>query len=381
MASSSGPEAGPDAVTARALLRQALGPEAWRARGDRLVDRAWIITQSAVGAALAWWLAHVLLGHQAPFFAPVTAMVCLGLTYGHRIRRVIELTVGVALGIAVGDLWVQVFGPGVWQIAAVAAAAMAVAVVVGAGQMLMLQAGIQGVMVATLLAGEGQAVSRWLEALVGGGVALAITLIVPTWRTVRQPRRQAAELTRSLAELLEATADGLAAGDQDRLEGVLESARRTQRSMDALREAVSEALAATRSAGMRREHREGVQLVLELLDPLDHALRNTRVLVRRAQAALLDEEQVPPRYLTLVRSLAEATTLIAVQLAGTGPLSPAARQELVSVARRSTYADPRAGLSTEVIRAQVRSIVVDLLMLAGVPEEQARTRIPPTREP
>ena len=92
-----------------------------------------MIAQAAGGAALAWWVATTLLGHPLPFFAPVTAMVCLGLTYDNRVRRVIELTIGVAIGVFVGDLFVQTFGSGVWQIAAVAFIAMSLAVLAGGG--------------------------------------------------------------------------------------------------------------------------------------------------------------------------------------------------------------------------------------------------------
>jgi len=38
--------------------------------------------------------------------------------------------------------------------------------------------------------------------------------------------------------------------------------------------------------------------------------------------------------------------------------------------------DPGAGLSSEVMRAQIRSMVVDLLMLTGLPHEEAREYMP-----
>ena len=145
----------------------------------RLRSRAWLIVQIGVGAALAWLVAHDLLGHALPFFAPITAMVCLGLTYGDRVRRIVELTIGVAIGILVGDLVVRWLGTGPWQILVVALVAMSVAVLAGAGQLLMMQAGIQGVIITVLVAGEGQALSRWLDPLVGGAVALVIAMLAP----------------------------------------------------------------------------------------------------------------------------------------------------------------------------------------------------------
>jgi uncharacterized membrane protein YgaE (UPF0421/DUF939 family) len=63
-----------------------------------------------VAAATAWWVASALLGHQRPFFAPVAAVVALGVSYAARLRRVGEVVAGVALGVAVGDVFVLLAG-------------------------------------------------------------------------------------------------------------------------------------------------------------------------------------------------------------------------------------------------------------------------------
>ena len=38
-----------------------------------------MIAQCSITAALAWLLARQLLGHQLPFFAPIAAIITLGL--------------------------------------------------------------------------------------------------------------------------------------------------------------------------------------------------------------------------------------------------------------------------------------------------------------
>ena len=70
-------------------------------------------------------MASRVLGHENPFFAPVTAIICLGITYGQRLRRIAEVTIGVAIGVLVGDLVVLVLGNGAWQMALVVVVAMA----------------------------------------------------------------------------------------------------------------------------------------------------------------------------------------------------------------------------------------------------------------
>src|SRR5207245_11236458 len=78
-------------------IRSRLGDVSTR-RLTRWRNRAVPIVEAALAAVLSWLVAVHLVDHRAPFFAPVAAVVCLGITLGQRLRRVIELIVGVGLG-------------------------------------------------------------------------------------------------------------------------------------------------------------------------------------------------------------------------------------------------------------------------------------------
>src|SRR5919106_1545966 len=119
--------------------------------GRRLRSSALPIGQCAVAAGLAWYVASDLVGHARPFFAPIAAVISLGVSLSSRLRRVAELVVGVSLGVLVGDLLISVIGSGAWQIALVVALAMATAVFADGGTLLVAQAGASAVLVATLL--------------------------------------------------------------------------------------------------------------------------------------------------------------------------------------------------------------------------------------
>lgn len=361
-------------------LRDGIRPVALRARALRLRARAWLILQAATGATIAWFLAHDVLGHPLPFFAPITAMVCLGLTYEDRLRRIVELTIGVAIGVAIGDLFVNSFGTGLWQILAVCVVAMSLAVLAGAGQLLMMQAGIQGVIITTLVAGDGEALSRWLDAAVGGGVAMVIAMLAPLRSTTRRPRERVVELVGHLAEMLTDTAQSLRNRDAGRAVRALETARGLSTELDVLRASTAEAVAAARVAPLLSgASRAEVREIETLLPPLDLAIRNVRVLARRAEAAVTADEFVPDTYIDMVEALAEASATIQEHLADRTPLGPA-QEDLVHLARQSTWSHSRAELSAEVMRAQVRSTVVDLLVLSGMTLTEARQRVPSTRE-
>ena len=119
------------------------------------VRRLWLsivpISQCAIAAGLAWFIAFDLLNHERPFFAPIAAVVSLGLSLARRWRRSVELIFGVSIGILVGDVVITWIGSGAWQISVVVAAAMAVAVFADKGPMLPTQAASSAVLVATLL--------------------------------------------------------------------------------------------------------------------------------------------------------------------------------------------------------------------------------------
>ena len=128
-----------------AELVAARGRTSLHARVARLRAKGWVIGQCAIAAGVAWWLAADVLDHHLPFFAPIAAVVSLGMSYGQRQRRVAEVTVGVALGVFLGDVTTHLIGSGGVQIALIVAAGMSIALLLDAGQLLIIQAAVQGI--------------------------------------------------------------------------------------------------------------------------------------------------------------------------------------------------------------------------------------------
>jgi uncharacterized membrane protein YgaE (UPF0421/DUF939 family) len=363
-----------------------LGPRVWargrlslRQRLQRLRVRGWQIGQCAVAAGLAWLAAAEVLGHSQPFLAPVAAIVCLGVTYGQRLRRVAEVTVGVAVGVGVADLFIHWVGTGLWQITVIVAVAMTAAVLLDAGNLLVTQAAVQSVTVAILLPVPEAGMSRWLDGLVGGAVALAAATVVPR-APLRRPREQAARIVQDLARLLRAAVDSVEEHNVDDAVRTLEDARATESALNDLRTAAREGLDVVQSSPLRRRYRPAVRKMADLVVPLDRAIRNTRVLVRRTVTATRDGEAIPDDYLALVDRVADATDVIAEEFAA-GRLPVAARDALTDIAEQTAIQTLRGGLSAAVVLGQVRSIVVDLLQLTGLPADEARRLMPTAAGP
>src|SRR5437016_10254876 len=160
-------------------IRSRLGEEFTR-RLTRWRNAAVAIVQAALAAGLSWLVAVHLVDHRAPFFAPVAAVVCLGITLGQRLRRVIELIVGVGLGGGVGDLLISAIGTGPWQIGLVVALAMSVAVLLDGGTVIAVQSAVSAILMATLyLPSDTDGLGRLVDGLIGGASGLLVVGVFP----------------------------------------------------------------------------------------------------------------------------------------------------------------------------------------------------------
>ena len=343
-----------------------------RARGARLIANALPIAQTSLGAALAWVVAHDVIGHQRPFFAPIAATISLGVTLGARGRRTIEMVVGVSVGVLVGDLLTAAIGHGTWQIALFVALAMAAALALGGGPLLVGQAASSAVLVASLAPPtNGVDLSRSLDALIGGTIGLGIHYLLPV-DVVGRARRATAPLIAELAGALEDVADALEARDLDRAEAALERARHADALAARLHDAVSVGVETARLAPPRRGARAQLALYAGAAHHLELAVRNVRVLARGAVRALVLEDNVPPHVPLAVRELAAAVRALGRELE-TGDGAEEVRDAAVRAAGHATQVlEGTSNLSVSVLVGQVRSTAVDLLRALGLEHDDAR---------
>ena len=201
----------------------------------RLGIGVWPILQTAVAASLAWFLASAALGHDQPFFAAIAAVVSTGVVVGQEGRRAIELVFGVAGGLAVADLLVLAIGTGTVQIGIVVALAMAAAMMLGGGTLLITEAGVSALLAITLEPSTtGLSPDRFIDALVGSRVALAVRAVFPSDRGIVE--RAAHPIFDDLVGALEETAAPREC-DLGQAERALQKAREVDGRIGALRSA------------------------------------------------------------------------------------------------------------------------------------------------
>ena len=339
---------------------------------ERLRINGWPVVQTAVAASVAYFLAVLLFGHERPFFAPIAAVICLGVTLGQRWRRAVELVFGVAVGLMVADLLVLVIGTGAARIGAVVLIAMATAVFFGARSLLVNQAAVSALLVVVLQPpNDVFDPARFLDALVGGSVALAVNYLFPI-NPERLVERTARPVFDELAAVLEEIAAALRDGDREGVERTLVRARTIDDDrVTNFYEALAAGHETARLSPTRRRALQHLELYANAGIRIDLAVINTRVLARGAANALRRGDGVPSLLPEAVQDLARAVRALATFLEeARGP--DETRRFALEAARKATeILKERHDLAISVLVGQIRSAAVDLLRSTGMDQASA----------
>jgi uncharacterized membrane protein YgaE (UPF0421/DUF939 family) len=348
-----------------------------RSRRERIITVARPILQTSVAASAAWLIATELVGHTQPFFAPIAAVVTLGLTVGERRRRAVELAIGVAVGIAIADLLVAAIGNGTWQIGVTCGLAMLAATLVGGGPLLASQAGASAVLVATLQPPDGAFdFDRAFDALVGSGSALAVGSLLLPVDPVRLVREGLGPVLERLAAVLDAIADALEQRDAREAEHALVAVGR----VDALYDHLSATLAAAGDAARislgRRGSLNRLDRYVAAVGEVGLAIENARALARGSVRAIALDDSTPPEVSAAIHELAASTRELEALLEGE---QEAERRSRVAALRAVGLANAvlaeTSNLSAVHMVGQVRLVAVDLLRAGGMPRAEAQQAV------
>ncbi len=359
----------------RLRRRLASLPPSLRGRFRRLWLSLVPIAQCSLAAGLSWWIAVNVFGHPQPFFAPIAAVVSLGLSLGKRWRRSVELVAGVTIGILIGDALISVIGSGTWQIIVVIALAMSTAVFLDKGPIIPLQAASSAALVATLLPPGGIAgFHRAIDALIGGICGILIVIIIPV-NPAHRARRDAAGVLATVRDAAHELAEGLRDMDVDTTSAALEAARSTQGDINEMRADMSGGREVSTMSPLYWTARDRLQRISATADPIDNAVRNFRVVARRASGMTQRGAPVRPELIDIIDDIGDGfETLRKMMLADPGqpPDEADAARVIRTITRKAKpelVADSE--MSETAILAEIRSLLVDMLMIAGLRRSSA----------
>lgn len=346
--------------------------------GLRRIEGSFVpLLQASLASGLAYFLASEVFGRVNPMFAPIACFVCLGFKVDRVPRKVAELGVGATAGVLVGEAFALTLDAGWWQISLALICGAMTGRFLDRGDLTTIQGGVNAVVVLAMSwwqATLGGVTGRWMDALVGAGVAFVVTVLLPRHPTER-PRRYARNTLSEFATLIDMLGRGLSVGDLE----LLADAREQRRVVGTLTGTWEEALTTARGVirvnpslwGLRTEMRE-----LDRIFRLTTRAQRSSYMLGRQGLAMTEELGRMPEVGALVVELGQATRVLSGAVGGWNrPLR--ARAILLEVAEK---AEPAAVAEDDwrhvALMSVVRALTVDLLQLTGMSRDDARRGLP-----
>lgn len=342
------------------------------------VARRWrLLVRLAAATSLAFALSTHVLGHQQAFFAPVAAVIVLLAGVGLRQRLLLELVLGVAVGVLVGEILILGIGRGAWQLALIVVLTTSSAVFAGLKGVSLTQAANSGVLLAAVVPAAGAdnpAMTRFVDALVGGFCALAMIMLVPR-NVTRDVEGQIRPLLDELEEVLGAVAGAVRANDPRAADAALARARGLQAQVSAALNTAANVQEVATMSPLRWRHRDEVARYASLLIDVDYAIRDARVLARRVATMIRLGEECGNPMAAAIEALARGVRLFEVDL-GTPAQYAAAQEQLVDSVRGAVAAaSADMTLNRAAVAAQVRSLAADVLLASGMTQAELDVRL------
>jgi uncharacterized membrane protein YgaE (UPF0421/DUF939 family) len=333
-----------------------------------VTDAGWSVVQTPLAAGLAWYIAHTLLGHHEPFFAPTAAAVSLSKARVLRGQRAVQLIVGVVLGIGIGTAVKAVAGPttggsSALAIGVAALIALVTALALGGGLfeqgVLFVNQSVGSAILMIAVAGTATSSERLFDALIGGGVTLAITVVLfpaaPLPLIHSAARQVLGEFRDTLARLTQLAAAGRTADP----EWVLATGQRIHTELARLQQAGSTARQVASFSPRRWPQRSRVRQASAQTEPL-HLLAATVLSLVHASTGATGSDELPPAQRVALQELTSAFAALAADADAT----QAARH---AIRARSLVAEavPADSLPAQLIARLIQTCAEDMLQLTA----------------
>jgi uncharacterized membrane protein YgaE (UPF0421/DUF939 family) len=334
------------------------------ARG-RMHGRLWPIVQTGLAAVGAWYAAVLFGVDSRPGFASIAAVISLGAAFGERRQRAVQLICGVMLGIVLADLLVRTIGYGLPQIGVLVVLAMLTAVILGGSELLVTEAAVSAILVATL---SSTPEVRLLEVLIGGGVALVVhTLVFPP-----DPRigvaRAASVAFGELGAVLRDGAAALAAVDMREAESAAHRAENLESRVAELRHAVLVGTDTARWAPLRRPTRAELDRHARAIVHLELAARGARILARNVRIYVRSGRLAQPELAGAMSELALAACELPAQFNEPWRSGDVLQMALRAAGHATAAAARAPDLAVNEIAGQVRSLAIDIFKASEATE-------------
>jgi uncharacterized membrane protein YgaE (UPF0421/DUF939 family) len=330
--------------------------------------------QLVFASIVAYMIARFGLGHPVPLLAVTVAISSLGFARDTRPGRVATTALAMVMGVVLSESALVLFGPGTLQLLIVILLALLLARLISPNPTFALTVAIQAVLVQLLDAPTGGDFARVLDGLIGGLIALGFTALVPR-NPIRLARADSRLLFAAMKDTLAKLREVLLTTDKATADLALENIRKTQPLVDNWKSSLESAAAIAKVSPFYRWAQKEIADQTVLFRGLDLATRNLRVITRRIDYVLQDEQPRPELAAIIAKALI-AVDLLEQSLDDFSLRAKAQKylQKLLRQLDPSSLGD--SGLSDLVIFMQLRPMIVDLAVAAGIETEHALSLLP-----
>ena len=355
-------------------------------RLKRVRKRLLPILQIGLAAGFAYFLARDVAGHPRPFFAPISVVIIIGMSGGDRVSKSVDMALGCVLGVLVGDLIFYRLGDGGWQIAVIVAGSLLIASFFSSSILVNNQAAIGAILIATIMppGAEVTGIDRTVDAVIGCLVAMATIALIPQ-APMSSARAEVSKVMGIVSSVLDDVATGIQNKDPQVIHEALDMIRGTQTGIDDLAAAIKSGEEASRVSPFLWGTRRYINSLARVIPPVDNAVRTSRVLARRAQVLVEDDDEATQTQVEILDQLSHVCLELSEvydvnSRVAQAKVIPDCVNELRMAAQRAgmDVVPENAVLSAYAILAQTRSLIVDLLMVCGMSRESALATLVPT---
>ena len=355
-------------------------------RLKRVRKRLLPILQIGLAAGFAYFLARDVAGHPRPFFAPISVVIIIGMSGGDRVSKSVDMALGCVLGVLVGDLIFYRLGDGGWQIAVIVAGSLLIASFFSSSILVNNQAAIGAILIATIMppGAEVTGIDRTVDAVIGCLVAMATIALIPQ-APMSSARAEVSKVMGIISSVLDDVATGIRNKDPQVIHEARDMIRGTQTGIDDLAAAIKSGEEASRVSPFLWGTRRYINSLARVIPPVDNAVRTSRVLARRAQVLVEDDDEATQTQVEILDQLSHVCLELSEvydvnSRVAQAKVIPECVNELRMAAQRAgmDIVPENAVLSAYAILAQTRSLIVDLLMVCGMSRESALAALAPT---
>ena len=342
---------------------------------SRVRDSLWSIGQLAFAAAAGYFIARYGLGHAVPLLAVTVSISALGFNRATKPQAVFSTALAMVFGIALSELLLILYGAGTLQLFIAIGGSLILARLISNNPAFALTVALQAALVQLLTIPPGGVFSRAADGIVGAVVALAITALIPR-NPIKLAKADSKALFFVFGQTLKTITSVLKTPDKAVADSALESIRKTQPLVDNWKNSLDAAEAIAKISPFYRWARKEIAQQQRVLQGMDLATRNLRVVTRRIDHMVLSGKNHP--------ALAEVLEKLSIGvdlLEGTSEdfsLSQKARKYLrkLGPTLTPTAFNPPLSVSEVAVLMQIRPMFVDLAVATGLDQADAVQLLP-----